>query len=485
MTYAFRTINTISIILLLTLMGCGSSNDSELSTNLISTFPIDKSIGVSVNTSLELTYGQEVTQSDLDALEISLSVSTVDIDEFNPVGRLRYVSEQDIFKSKLIPFDTRIENNKIIITPSNYLDSETLYQLSFGNNLISFETLKNKPRRMVSSFGTFAQAETEYYNEFEYSENKITNTRYRNPGADETWFTEDDEVNEFTIDELDGKQRSELTYYYTNSWAGGYGDPNFSSVTTYERSEAGQIEQSNYYTYSIPYAYPYTPRSDENPRSYNLYTSGNGYVEVLTYSQSGDDQVWFTFDDVLTRKIQINFNSDGQVVGLLISDYWEGEDTEWGTADDTIEFEARRADYDSNGRLVKTYDLTEAGIDNTWFTEDDLIEDVETYLYENDLLKSKIFHQDAGLDETWFTGDDEIFYVHGFEYNSNGQYTSMKVISAGEDEIIGTQDDVEVPVRHADYNEAGLMISSWSIAFSGSFNSDNFYLYEIEYAVGQ
>ena len=485
MTSTFKSINTIFIILFLSLIGCGSSNDSELSSNLVSTFPADKSIGISVNTNLVLTYGQDVTQSDLDGLELSLSVSPENIEKFVPDLQIRYVTEQDVFKAKAISFSATIQDNRVIITPSAYLESETLYQLSFGSNAISFKTMKNKPKRMVKSFGTFEQAETDYYNEFEYSENKVTNTRYTSAGSDETWFTEDDGLNQFTVDELDDKERILLTYYFTNSWLGGFGNPNFSSVTTYQRSELGLVEQSNYYGYSIPYEYPHTPSSDELPNSYNLYSRGNGYLEVSTFGQFGDDQVWFTFDDALTQKMRISFNTDGQVIGHLTTGYREGPDQEWDTADDEINYQAKKADYDSDGLLLKTYNLTGVGEDNTWFTEDDLIESARTYIYENGLLKSIRIHSAAGVDETWGTADDEVIYVHEFEHNTNGQYTSRKIISAGEDLTLGTQDDVEVVVEYNEYNDAGLMTNSRSIIFSGSFNSEQFYIFDTEYQLEQ
>jgi hypothetical protein len=194
--------------------------------------------------------------------------------------------------------------------------------------------------------------------------------KYKGPGSDGAWFTEDDEL------------ADETTYQYDDSG-------------NILRETFGQDKYGN-----ISYWYSYT------------YDAENKIVEKIEYTREGFDNKWFTEDDFINTRELFEYNRDGQLT-LSINSHSAGDDGIWFNSDDNINYYTVQ-EYTQSTETYTCYywPNNRVGPDGLWFTDDD-VPWYKIYIRYNIIKNIKkdqeiyIASYGAGDDGKWFTADDE------------------------------------------------------------------------------
>jgi hypothetical protein len=244
---------------------------------------------------------------------------------------------------------------------------------------------------------------------YSYNQNSRVDTewKYKGPGYDKTWFTEDDEL------------LSETTYQYDGSG-------------NILREAVGHDKYGN-----VSYWYSY---------SYNLK---NNILEKIEYTKEGFDNKWFTGDDVINSREIYEYNKDGQIT-LTIDSHSSGADDVWFNSDDDINSYTVH-EYTKSTETYTCYywPNNSIGPDGLWFTADD-IPWYKIYIRYNTIKNVKkdqeiyIVSYGAGKDGIWFTADDvklNSYMRNRFDPQGNPLGTTY-YNGAGDDGIWLTDDDL-------------------------------------------
>ena len=447
-----------SAVLLLFLLGCGSSDDPDLENQLVLFLPFDKSTEVPVNSKLFLTFESDVTEEELGALNLELKVSPRNLNNREINHGILFMTGQIGFVKPEVSFSSSIEGKVITITPSKYFSFSTHYDFSVGSQKFTFKTKSRDNARIVEKSGPDGQEVIVRYTEFTHTPTRSSHTVYDGAGSDLEWFTEDDRYYADFDREFDSKGDHSLKHsFYRDS--GGYGGVS-QRFTVFERGADGELIRTiNYAFVGVPRQYPYVPQESDTPSGYNSYSRSDNSLTVISYWHPGDDDLWFTEDDIASSKNEISINLRGQILTELITNYSPGEDNTWGTSDDFEYHEAQKAEYDSNGLLVLTAKVTNIGEDGEWFTEDDSLVFVDSYKYQNQQLVARNDVSSPGDDGVWNSEDDLISYQTTYGYTENGQLNFIRTINAGDDRSPGTLDDSEFMTNQVIYTDSGNAVS--------------------------
>ena len=244
---------------------------------------------------------------------------------------------------------------------------------------------------------------------FHYNHNSRIDTewKYKGPGNDNTWFTEDDELS------------SETSYLYDESGnilREAVGHDKFGDV-------------SHWFSYS--------------------YNTENKIIEKTEYTKKGYDNEWFTDDDVINSKEMYEYDNDGKV-SLSINSNSPGIDDIWYNADDDINsYSVLESSASTDTYNYYYWPDNRIGPDQLWFTADDIpwYKIFIRYNITNNVKKNQelyICSYGAGKDGKWFTKDDEklnSYMRNRFDLHGNPLGTTY-YNSAGSDGIWLTDDDL-------------------------------------------
>ena len=168
----------------------------------------------------------------------------------------------------------------------------------------------------------------------------------------------------------------------------------------------------------------------------------NGMQEELTVAEVGDDGVYGTGDDVVTLRVQTDYDANFNVTREIRSG-GPGLDGAWFTADDFALFFSVR-DLDTDGQITEARFYNDAGPDQVVFSADDVVAGYESRTYNGDKRLTAIenFFGDGG-DDIWFTDDDELLQHERRNYNSIGQLSQRFLLTdEGPDFDWQTPDDL-------------------------------------------
>jgi hypothetical protein len=206
---------------------------------------------------------------------------------------------------------------------------------------------------------------------YNYNNNSKVDTewKYKGPGSDKKWFSEDDEL------------ETETTYIYDKSG-------------NILREAVGHDKYGNV---SYWYFYSYNPE--------------NKIIERIEYNKEGPDNTWFTDDDIVSSRAIYEYNMEGQPTLTVFSNS-PGEDDIWFNSDDDIHSYIAQ-EYTKSTETYSYYYRQEksAGPDGLWFTADD-VPWYKIFIRYNVVRNVKkdqeiyIVSYGAGKDKIWFTEDD-------------------------------------------------------------------------------
>ncbi|MEI6631966.1 MAG: hypothetical protein WCL25_05080 [bacterium] len=181
--------------------------------------------------------------------------------------------------------------------------------------------------------------------------------------------------------------------------------------------------------------------------AYEYNKEGKLSAEVC-YEGKGADNKWFTQDDLESynsvyeydgngNKLRaVRHKKDGSIVqyttfeaspkGLIIKDLiykGKGADNKWFSADDEIE-KYHRFEYDNKEYLVRIAEYhaerNGQGKVGVWFSPDDMISATKSFSYCDDGYMTKIKKCiGAGIDNLWFTDDDVVQYYTVYNYTKH------------------------------------------------------------------
>jgi hypothetical protein len=244
---------------------------------------------------------------------------------------------------------------------------------------------------------------------YNYNKNSRVDTewKYKGPGNDKKWFTDDDEL------------EMETTYRYDESG-------------NILREAVGHDKYGNV---SYWYSYSYNPE--------------NKIIERIEYNNTGSDNLWFTDDDIVNSRAIYEYNRDGQPTLTVFSNS-PGEDEIWFNGDDDIHSYIVQ-EYTKSTETYTYYYWPDnsVGSDGLWFTADDIprYKIFIRYIVINNVRKDQetyIISYGAGKDRIWFTEDDVKLYSYmknRFDRYGNPLGTTY-YNGAGRDGIWVTDDDI-------------------------------------------
>ncbi|MFK8030033.1 MAG: Ig-like domain-containing protein [Gammaproteobacteria bacterium] len=240
----------------------------------------------------------------------------------------------------------------------------------------------------------------------------VVQSRFRTPGVDGVWFTEDDDPDRAAIvREYDDKGLLVLN-------------------TEILRGPDNTIGSDD----DIVEEYFEVSTNEEEMR-----------VELISYSGSGADEEWFTDDDEI-RNYQLRpFDAQGRETGFIRGS-GPGADNIWLTDDDDYRLPSQSFNYDdsdSSVAVITTFSYSELGTDNTPFTADDVIASIRVQSrLDKSLVSSDVTYNDAGVDETWQTTDDIVSLYEVIERDASLNILTQRAYgNSGPDGVIATPDD--------------------------------------------
>ncbi len=230
---------------------------------------------------------------------------------------------------------------------------------------------------------------------------------------------------------------------------------------------------------------------DETPRDYTETERDDSGVILRRslYTRAGDDEVWFTDDDLANTYQAYDNGPIG--LPLRIVEWSAGSDRTVGT-DDDIRFRYTNYAYNAFGQITKSTAFNGPGDDGEWYTEDDLPEFVSTAIeYDDSGLEvsnvtsvpgpDRVFDTDddeilvytigriddaqqrfegigyngPGADDQWFTEDDDISTYRVEMLDSQGRpVSSVVAVAEGDDGIWLTDDDLAEPHQSFEYDDS-------------------------------
>ncbi len=262
---------------------------------------------------------------------------------------------------------------------------------------------------------------------YNYAGDTVETYSYSNPGADGVYHTQDDIYFSYKIHLFD-KNGKEVEYIEGNS-AGGDGiwltnDDGFSALHAYEYD-------NNLLTKEILY-------SDINVISCYYIYNYNKNLKVDTewkFMGPGPDGKWFTDDDELETETTYIYDKSGNILREAAGHDRYGNVSYWYSYS-----------YNPENKIIERIEYNKEGLDNTWFTDDDVIGSRAIYEYNREGEPTlTVFSNSPGEDGKWFNGDDDIHSYIVQEYTGSTEtYTCYywPDNSIGPDEFWFTADDI-------------------------------------------
>lgn len=183
---------------------------------------------------------------------------------------------------------------------------------------------------------------------------------------------------------------------------------------------------------------------------YQYVLDANGRLsKSLYYNAVGPDGNWFTNDDVVSSRYDLNYSADGRILDQRF--YQQGPDGIWNTPDDVLR-NFYKFGYDAQGRQTEQTRADAPGPDNQWGTADDPVAALYLYTYAPKRLRMA-YYDTAGNDGVWRTPDDHTANYTVYTFDDNGSYTRYAYYSAGADGLAETSDDACNSYTDNEYNQ--------------------------------
>lgn len=236
--------------------------------------------------------------------------------------------------------------------------------------------------------------------------------------------------------------------------------------------------------------------------------------DLLAYADPGSDLTFDTADDVTSARSLIAVTDLSQLylrrpdsndeIVLRFEFVAPGPDAVWGTADDLLgEVIDRRDNLDHGGGVSRervyrqastscvhaTGDLKEIrqvlarngdedrrlvydgpGVDDSWLTTDDRLDQWERRYYDgSDLITASVYYALPGNDLSWLTADDFAIRAARRFWNASDRLTATTVSGdPGPDHIFLTDDDVPASISLFPRNATGATVAAYSYALPDS-----------------
>ena len=296
---------------------------------------------------------------------------------------------------------------------------------------------------------------------FDGNQNAVQTVTYTGDGADNQWFTADDQIGLITLGVVNAAQ-NRLDYLYTYDGAGVDGnfftaDDEIASITAFDYNESGQQRFVATHTDIGADGIWFTADDTGSAIAYNYDTQDN--IEFFTTSTSyGSDAVWFTSDDSINY-YQIRQRDAAGNLLLTGNSSNPGEDGLVLTADDVFN-SARRQIYDANNSLDLTiYYNNSVGADGISLTADDVSSYTDVLLDSEGKVIASVFSQ-PGPDGIAFTADDTGFVFTELASSDAGVVKTLRLESPGVDGIWFTADDVAASLQVTTAGEGSAFVSA-------------------------
>jgi hypothetical protein len=223
-------------------------------------------------------------------------------------------------------------------------------------------------------------------------------------GPDGAWFTPDDAVHHYYLNERDGQGRIVVRHTFVPG----------------------------------PDGVAFTADDKQQALDRHTFTAGGRAATVRHFDAPGPDGAWGTGDDhpawrdtfegddagprtgglrraggQIVRRMTYRVDAAGHEV-QDVEYAAPGPDGAWGTADDAIE-KLHRHRFDAAGRRTHSEEYHAAhdgpGPDGRWFSDDDIVSSTKRYLYDDaGRPRRDLKAIGAGPDGAWFSDDDVLQY---------------------------------------------------------------------------
>lgn len=164
---------------------------------------------------------------------------------------------------------------------------------------------------------------------------------------------------------------------------------------------------------------------------YNMMT--NGRLQYIITAASGSDSTWYTWDDEIVGYNEYTYDAKGNNTGLttytkngidnlpFTADDGIGNDGNWLYLEE-VPYSSTQSIYNADKKVIKRWNITGPGTDNTWFTNDDILPGgytVYSYNINGKLGLEEIYS--IGVNNSWFDGDDVLESHITHQYDGSGR----------------------------------------------------------------
>jgi hypothetical protein len=426
--------NKLSCVLLLALAAC--EDDPVAAPTLGSSVPANGARGVDVLVVPTVTLAGEV-----DAASVSASLAT--LDGVPARGTVSYDAA-----SRTVTFAPTYG----LLAGQEYALSVSATGLSAS---VSFTVASRPLSRGVSYTGGVVSSWEE--NAFDAAGDLVRRIQYNGAGTDGEWLTADDAIRRYSTREYDSAGNALRVTTYSGAGGNGTWLDDDDVIANYLSNTFNAYGLTRSVTY-ISSTNGTWHDDDDQVGSWleRTFTSRGRPERDVSYFDAGDDNTWFTADDVPDRETVYRW--DEQNRALLLATRDAGDDGELMTADDT--WFAIGWTYDAEGELSGGADYDGPGADGEWLTADDSIGFYRTTAYD---LAAGTYRETAydgpGGDGDWRTNDDEIAEYYTGTLVERDLIGEMWTYGAGQDGIWMNEDDEPTYRWLSVYDAGGNLVS--------------------------
>jgi len=231
--------------------------------------------------------------------------------------------------------------------------------------------------------------------------------RYNGPGADTIWFTEDDAVQRYETDVLDAAGVVVAKARYNGPgidtlWF--TADDDVQYVTAESTAADGSLLWIQYNDAGADVDWATLEDNAVGHFSTTMLNADSLELQILFYVDPGVDLIPFNEDDTFMYYRNYTYNPTNLMTNSVRYND-PGVDLLWLNGDDTIDV-CQEVTYTVDGAEAQDIRST-VGTDNLCFTGDDLFTRYDVRAYDDTAhLTGEQRFEGAGIDEIWFTEDD-------------------------------------------------------------------------------
>jgi hypothetical protein len=410
------------------LVACGGNNEGSndgsngntTHNTVVQVSPTNGATKISVISNITVTFEAPISLTEFNSLGAKLTPADINEPGFGKIGSASLGN---------VPFQVSVSGNVVTIDPSVPLEYGTEYTFSVGDQNYTFKTYLN---RIENNINYDSSGNVFFYTQYSNSEFAADWTEYNGAGSDGVWLTQDDNVYQQLVHELNSDNRIVRTLL-SDFIA-------LRNVDEYSYNSDGLVTQRTTFVRDVSEGTDGVLGTDDDiPDSYYSYNYTQNENVVIFYTGPGTDSIWFSDDDNIELYTLEKLND----LGFKTFDYsfnGSGLDGVWGTNDDSFSF-GQSFQYNGDGNLTVTSDMSSTGVDLTPFTSDDEKLNVLAIEYNGLLMDTAKLLTGSGSDGQWLTSDDDERKRNFYQYNEHGQLTQYLAQYKGDDGLYDTEDD--------------------------------------------